>query len=198
TARSPGIAVMLDDAQWIDAATLRFVARLAIDIQAAPVAVVAGVRSGEAGPAHDVLVHIGGLRGARRLTLAELGEQAAGDLFARELGAPPDARLLAAGMRASGGNPAFLTALADELRAAVGASQPEAIGSLADTVPESVARTVLARVRRLGPDAEALAAAVAVLGDDAALRHAAALASLDIERAERSADALVRAGLLEA
>src|SRR5690606_21045373 len=116
----------------------------------------------------------------------------------RELGAPPDARLLAAGMRASGGNPAFLTALADELRAADGASQPEAIGSLADTVPESVARTVLARVRRLGPDAEALAAAVAVLGDDAALRHAAALASLDIERAERSADALVRAGLLEA
>ena len=198
TARSPGIAVILDDAQWIDAATLRFVARLAIDIEAVPVAVVAGVRSGEAGPAHDVLVHIGGLRGARRLALAELGEQAAGDLLARELGAPPDARLLAAGMRATGGNPAFLAALADEVRTAGGAGEPEGIGSLADTVPEPVSRTVLARVRRLGPDAEALAAAVAVLGDGAVLRHAAALATLDIERAEHSADELVRAGLLEA
>lgn len=65
-------------------------------------------------------------------------------------------------------------------------------------MPDAVGRSVLARLRRLGPDAESLAAAAAVFGEGAGLNRVAALAGLDEERAERAADALVAAGFLDA
>jgi DNA-binding CsgD family transcriptional regulator/predicted negative regulator of RcsB-dependent stress response len=53
-----------------------------------------------------------------------------------------------------------------------------------------VTRIVRVRVGRLGTEAAALARAVAILDDDAPLRHAAELAGLDLETASAAADAL--------
>ena len=64
-------------------------------------------------------------------------------------------------------------------------------------VPESVLQSVLVRLGRLPEPAQRLANACAILGDGAHLRHAAELAGLDPETAERAADALAAAHVLE-
>src|SRR4051794_32043666 len=64
--------------------------------------------------------------------------------------------------------------------------------------PESIARSVVVRLGRVSPAAVALARCVALLGSEAELRHAAALAELDMDVAAATADALVSAGLLDA
>ena len=51
--------------------------------------------------------------------------------------------------------------------------------------PDTVTRSLRVRVGRLGQPATALAAAVAILGDDVPLRHAAALSALEIAEAPR-------------
>ena len=62
--------------------------------------------------------------------------------------------------------------------------------------PEVVARRVRLELAKLGPEATRLAEAVAVLGDDVELVHAAALAALDVERAQEAAGRVVRAEFL--
>jgi len=61
---------------------------------------------------------------------------------------------------------------------------------------EAVARHVEARIRRLDPAALGLAQALAVLGDECRLRHAAAMTGLHIESAIRLAAGLVRLEVL--
>src|SRR2546429_627448 len=63
--------------------------------------------------------------------------------------------------------------------------------------PRSVAQEVALRVARLGPAATGLARAASILGDDAALRHAAALAGLAMADAAASADRLAGIGGFE-
>ncbi len=63
-------------------------------------------------------------------------------------------------------------------------------------VPEAVVRSLVLRLSRLPAAASALARAVAVLGADAELRHAAELAGLELPEAAKAADLLAGAGLL--
>lgn len=65
-------------------------------------------------------------------------------------------------------------------------------------VPASVVQSVLVRLARLGPTCQRLAAAVAVLGGDAAMRHVTALAELELPAAEQAADRLADAHVLAA
>ena len=66
-----------------------------------------------------------------------------------------------------------------------------------DLAPESIQRAVLARLARASREARALAAAIAVLGDDADLRPAAALAGIDADTAGAAADLLTAMAILE-
>src|SRR5262249_44593979 len=61
---------------------------------------------------------------------------------------------------------------------------------------EGIGRRVIARVRRVDPAALRLAQALAVLGDDCELRHAAATAGLEMMDATRLATVLVRLEVL--
>ena len=67
------------------------------------------------------------------------------------------------------------------------------IGSLA---PEAVLRAVAVRLMRLSDDAAGVARAVAILGEDAQLRHVAALTGRDAETAAAAADALAAGEIL--
>ena len=69
---------------------------------------------------------------------------------------------------------------------------------MAGAASEAVVRHVEARIRRLDPGAAALAQALAVLGDSGRLRHAAAIAGLDMPAAIRLAADLVRVEVLAA
>jgi DNA-binding CsgD family transcriptional regulator len=62
----------------------------------------------------------------------------------------------------------------------------------------AVTHSVVVRLGRLGRAAAVLAAGVAVLGGEGELRHAAALANLELNAAMAAADSLAAAGLLEA
>ena len=97
---------------------------------------------------------------------------------------------------ACGGNPLYLAEL---LRAADLSGRPLAALEPAELLAgglEGIARLVITRVRSLGPDALGLAQALAVLGDDCELRHAAAIAGMTTAVAARLAGGLVRAEVL--
>ena len=63
--------------------------------------------------------------------------------------------------------------------------------------PRSVSRSVLLRIGNLGSDVACLAAAAAVLGNDAPLRQAAAVAGLAPDDVARAADTLAKVDILE-
>jgi DNA-binding CsgD family transcriptional regulator len=97
---------------------------------------------------------------------------------------------------ATGGNPLFVAAVLDT----VAHERLEPTAAYAKHVlelgPRAVSRTVSLRLAGLPTDAIAIAEAGAILGDGSELRHAAALAELDVVRAGRAATRLVRVDLL--
>jgi len=97
---------------------------------------------------------------------------------------------------ATGGNPFLLVELLSEL--ALSGVEPTRAQAerVENLLPEAVLRSVTARLLELPEDARSLAVAVAILGDAAPLRRAAALANLTSRAAETAADQLDRAGIL--
>lgn len=96
----------------------------------------------------------------------------------------------------TGGNPFYLRALADGLVAEGMSPGAESAEVVRGQVPEAVVRSLVLRLSRLPTPASALARAIAVLGADAELRHAAELAGLEVREAAKAADRLAGAGLL--
>ena len=97
---------------------------------------------------------------------------------------------------ATGGNALFVRELAEAIRARGLERGPEAPARLRTWSPERVTRSVARRLARLAPESRRLAQALAVLGQDATLRHAQVLAGLDPPAAAGAADALRAAGVL--
>jgi DNA-binding CsgD family transcriptional regulator len=185
--------LLVDDAQWADAASLRFLAMLADRIDRLPLAMVIAVRDGEDWSDTTVSRRLVAHPQSRLLTLAPLTAEAVGRLVTAAFPAA-DGAFTAAVAHASGGNPFLVTELLRSLRAD-GVTPPA--GTVAGLVPDTVLHSVLARLARLPADAGRLATGVAVLGDGTPLRRAAALAGLGLEAAERAADALASTQLLQ-
>ena len=190
--KSTPLLVTVDDVQWADAPSLRFLAMLADRASRLPLSMVVTVRDGEP------VGGMAGLRGliahprARLLVPAPLTASAVRrPTEAAFPGAEP--ALSDAVAHASGGNPFFVSEVLRLLRDEDGTP---AAGTVADLVPETVLRSVLTRLDRLPDDAGRLAASLAVLGDGTPLRRVAAHAGLELEAAERVADLLARAQLL--
>jgi hypothetical protein len=111
------------------------------------------------------------------------------------LGAGASGAQCAALRAASGGNPFYLSELL-RAEAAVPTRTPASGASPGGPASEAVVWHVEARIRRLDPGAVSLAQALAVLGDGGRLRHAAAVAGLDMAAAIRLAAGLVRVEVL--
>jgi DNA-binding CsgD family transcriptional regulator len=190
--RATALLATVDDAQWADRSSLRFLAHLALRAPELPLVLALAIRTGEPDTPDDLLDQL--LERARSLRPAPLSERAVERFVRAELGEHADRELCRACARASGGNPFYLRELL--LTLAAGGNTPPSAADVERTVPESVLRSVLVRLGRLGPDATALASAVAVLGDGATLELAAALEELDPPAAERAADGLAAADLL--
>ena len=119
-------------------------------------------------------------------------------MIERLLGEVPEDGFSAACHRATGGNPFLLVELMASVRddrLPASTASAKRIRSLA---PKAVARSVVVRLGRLPREAAALAGCVAVLGGEGELRHAAALANLEVDSTMAAADALAAAGLFEA
>ncbi len=118
------------------------------------------------------------------------------DLLLAALGQVPDPDFRDAALDATGGNPLLVTVLAreaGELGLAGSAADRERVAQLG---ADGVAPAVQRRLRTLGPQAEALAQAAAVVGERGLIEDVAALAGVDADTARATLDTLVRAGVL--
>ncbi len=197
SARGP-VTLFVDDAHWADSPSLRFLAHLLRRMEGLRIAVVVALRPSEPGAPDALLDAIRLDPLTEVLTLSPLSESAVGQIVARELTGSPDAELRRACHRACTGNPLYL----QELIRALGKDELPPTGAAVERVaavwPASIARQVLRRVAVMGPDATALASAMAVLGDGGALAHATRIAQLDDAGGWRLARALREMDILAA
>ncbi|HVF79491.1 MAG TPA: AAA family ATPase [Solirubrobacteraceae bacterium] len=189
------LLLAVDDAHWIDDASLAFLAYLARRAGELAILIVYASRVDEGQSAALPAVADPGL-GSSVLRPRALSQQATALLVEQLLGQTSSGGFTRACHLATAGNPFLLEELARALQADGIVPDDANTAGVAQIVPRSIARATLARLRRLGPAAGELAFAVAVLGASAELRHAAELARLDIERAGEAADALAGAAIL--
>ena len=170
------LVLLVDDAQWADEPSRRFLAFLAKRIDGVPILLAVATR-----PQHDdpALSELTTDPEARVLSPTALTAEGTRAFLAR---ANIDPAFAGACHASTGGNPFYLGELARELPA----PNVTALG------PRTIAAAVK---RRLDPEALKLARAVAVLGDGADPATAKALA--DIEDYDTAARALAAAGVLE-
>jgi DNA-binding NarL/FixJ family response regulator len=193
--RGPAMFVV-DDVHWADAPSLRWLALLAPSLGELRIGVVCAVRSGEPGAAPEMLAELLASAPEPPVRPRALGP-AATETLVRERLPAASAGFANACHAVTGGNPFLLGALLTQLIADAVAPDDEAAARLGAFGSEQVARLVERQLARLPDGAGSLARAVAVLGPGAALRHAGAVAGLELDRAALAADALRAAGLLE-
>jgi DNA-binding CsgD family transcriptional regulator len=174
--------LVVDDLQWADDASIRFLEFLTNRLDAVPVLLLAAQRLG------------GALRGAPLVTsmeLAPLSLEATAAVLAEPDGPRVSRSFVQACHDATGGNPLLIRRLADGLLER-GVDHPEGVTRLG---PYVVAEAVGATLARLGEGPSRLADAVAVL-EAAPLITAARLAGVDTRQASKDGERLVRAGIL--
>ena len=184
------VLVVVDDAQWADPSSLRFLVYLARRLSDLPVLLLVAARSAEAGERTPLVVQLLDEPEAQRLAPQPLSRDATAELLRDRLGAEPHPAFTRTALSVTQGNPFLLRQLAEAVQHDGLAPTAGAARGLEQLGPRTVARAILLRLGRLAPEALALSRAVAVLGAEAPLRDAAALAQLDSGQAARCADAL--------
>jgi DNA-binding CsgD family transcriptional regulator len=190
-----GLLIAVDDAQWADQPSLSYLTHLAARIDELPVVLLIAVRTSEPVTGQPALDWLRDRAGRSLLRPRALSPEAVARLTRAELPAAEPAFITACAA-VSGGNPFLATELLRALHDGGIAPVAASAGRVRSLVPDSVLHAVLVRLARLGEPAQALARAVAVLGDRAPVRQAGLLAGLDATAAERAADTLAGAHIL--
>lgn len=191
-AEPSGALIAVDDVQWLDAMSMRFVLYLLERIDELNVTIVLAVRSDIPGPRPPLLEALLGHANSEVVELQPLSAEAIAELV-REAHEHATEEVCDRCWELTAGNPFYLR----ELLLAMEEFDGQAIGPMrAIRPPARVVRSVLARLRRLGPAAIELANVVALLGDDVPLHRACAVGELEMSDATRAADALASAQIL--
>ncbi len=194
-AESGPVLVAIDDAHWTDRTSLRLVLYLLQRLDAVGVAIVMARRLGEPGAPDDLLGQIVAHEASHPVRPQALSREAARTFVTAALPAA-DETFADACWRMTEGNCFLLGELVGAVEA--GGWEPIArnAGRIGTLAPEAVLRAVAVRLMRLSDDAAGVARAVAILGDDAQLRHVAALTARDPARVAAAADALAAGEIL--
>jgi AAA ATPase domain len=155
--------LVVDDAQWLDLASARFVVYLARRIESLPVVLAVGLRDGEPrvrSAALEGLVEMASVS----VRVEPLSEAASAVLVRRRLGPRADEELCRSCHAATGGNPFFLRELTVALAAMSGRPGIELANRVRELGAGAIGRSVRVRIARLGSDCETLAVAAAILG----------------------------------
>jgi DNA-binding NarL/FixJ family response regulator len=192
--RTP-LALLVDDAQWCDASSLRFLVYLLERLEQLPVAIVLASRPGQQDQRPDLLDRIASHDRSRTHRVRPLGLDSVSTLVRLMFEDATDAFCAACAERTAG-NPFYLRELLLALRAERGSAGEIELAQVKGMAPRSVSRSVLVRIARVDAGAGALARAVAVLGDRVELRHAVELAELADDDAAGALDALTNADVL--
>ena len=196
TAGGP-VLLAVDDVQWCDSASLRWLAYLVRRLEALPVLIVGTLRTGEQHEDDELLAELELDPAATVLRPEPLSPDATTGIVALRLGEPVSPLFAHACHRTTAGNPLLLRQLLRALESdgvrpdAAHADSVVAVGSRA------VSSMVLVRLRRLGERITAVARAAAVLGDGAPLPAVAALAELPERDTAAALAALARAEVVK-
>jgi DNA-binding SARP family transcriptional activator/tetratricopeptide (TPR) repeat protein len=191
------VVLTIDDVQWCDPASLRFLTYLVRRLDAVPVLLLLTQRTGEPQDADLLLAELALDPAVTTLRPRPLSP-AATTLLVRERLGEPAAAFVEACHRTTSGNPLLLRQLLRALEAervdpdVAHSAMVRAVGSRA------VAGLVDLRLRRMPEDARTVARGAAILGPGADLTAMAALAGLPDERAAAALEALVRGEILAA
>jgi DNA-binding CsgD family transcriptional regulator len=190
------LLLAVDDLQWCDRPSLRFLAYLARRLEGLPVLLAATLRTNEPGTDPALLAEVVHDPAAVALQPGPLSEVGVAALVEQRLGGDADPAFSAACHDATGGNPLLLRQLLRALEAE--RVRPEASGvELVRAVgPRAASSTVLVRLARLPAAAVAVARAVSVLGESAELPAVAALAGLDEQAVAGATGELARVEIL--
>ena len=189
------LLICVDDIQWCDSASLRFLAYLIKRLEGLPVLVVLARRTGEHEPDDALLLEISLDPAMTRLRPAPLSAEAARTLVRERLGEGAES-FVSACHRMTSGNPLLLRQL---LRALEDEGVPPDVSHV-DTVravgSRAVSAIVTLRLRRMPDVVTAAARAVAVLGEAAGLPTVAELAQHPEEQVAAALDALSRSEIV--
>jgi DNA-binding SARP family transcriptional activator/tetratricopeptide (TPR) repeat protein len=190
------LVLAVDDLQWCDSASLRFLAYLARRLDGLQVLVATTFRTGEEYDDAELLAELTQDPATVSVRPRPLTNGGVRDLVRLRLGDDAAEPFVAACHRVTRGNPLLVRQLlraleADGVRAdALHADTVTAIGSRA------ISGLVLMRLQRMPVAATSVARAVAVLGDGATLPAVAALADLPERDAAAAISALAKAEVL--
>lgn len=188
-----GLAILVDDIHWADAASVEFLGFLARRLEELPIALVVAGR-----PRQDAFLGLAVDPIAQVLRPDPLSGAEVVRLVGSVLPETPDQSFCEACRTATGGVPFLLRELLREIaaeRIAPVAAHAERVAALS---PRNVTSAVALRLARKPQSALALAQASAVLGDGAPLATAAELAGVSADEAPQSAQLLVEADVLAA
>jgi class 3 adenylate cyclase/DNA-binding CsgD family transcriptional regulator len=186
----------VDDLHWCDRSTLHWLVYLLPRLEGLPLLILVGLRSAEPGADMALLRRITTDPLATVVRPGALSEQATGELIRHEFATAVEPAFRAAIHDASGGNPLLVRELANAVAAEDVAPTAANASRVRDLGGQAVSRAVSLRLAQLSAEARRVAQAVAMLGDDAELRHAAALAGLSVATASDAATDLGRTEIL--
>jgi DNA-binding CsgD family transcriptional regulator len=189
------VLVLVDDAQWADDPSLRFLGFLARRVGELRLTLVVATRPGQAG-GQPLLRDLMADPVSLRLRPAPLTSAGVAAWLAAEAGEDADAVFAEACRAVTNGYPFLVSELLHEIRSERLSPRADAAGRVEELGPEGVASVVLLRLARLSAAAGALARALAVLGDGADLRVAARLAALARDDVSAAIDAMVGVDVL--
>ena len=183
--------LVVDDLHWADPSSVHALAYLARRIADLPVALVVALRPDEPDTPVALLDALRAEPDAVRITLTALGLPSVASIVRATIPAADEA-LCSACFSATAGNPLYLR----ELLKTIAGERDQASASMVDdaAVP-TLGDGVIGRIARIGPQAVALARAMAVL-DGGRLADAAALAGLDEPTAAAAAARMLRIEVL--
>ena len=187
------LALVIDDAHWVDEPSLRWLVFLAARLEGLRILLALAARPGEV-EADSQWAELTASSGV--LMLSALSEAATRKLLHGWYGDAPADAFVRACWRATGGNPFLLTELASGL-IDEGIAADAAGAEQVDLMPRSlISRGVALRLRKLSRQERSVAQAAAVLGDTADLRRCARLAGLADNRAAEAIARLTAAHVL--
>jgi DNA-binding CsgD family transcriptional regulator len=193
---SAPMALLVDDAQWADLASLRALAYIARRLEELPAVLALTVRTGETGEHVELLDALRREPESRLIVPPPLSPGAAAVLVADELGHRPTDHFAEACCGATTGNPFLLIEMLRALDSEAAEPTDENAERLTQIAAAGVSRAILARLGQLGKESVDVAGAVAVLEPNAEVRLIAALAGLPAEIAAAACGQLVAARLL--
>jgi DNA-binding CsgD family transcriptional regulator len=195
-ARGP-VLVVVDDLQWGDLLSLRWLAYLLPRIEGVGVSVVVALRPEEPGTDAALVGRIVTDPLATIVRPAPLSPAGSSELLRAAL-PEADEAFCATCYEQTGGNPLLLRELARSIATEALSPTEENVRRLGGVGARAGSRTVAIRLGRLPFEATRLARAVAILGDDAEPHQAAQLAEVEAEAASEAALALAKVDILHA